>query len=435
MSSLNKRVNQFTPRTFEGGVSKVITPDAKLQRLVLACMLWESTFYLDGQTAAELIKETVAKANPKFVADLAVKARNEFKLRHVPLLLIRELARIGKLKAETVDAVIQRPDEMSELLAIYWSEGKVPLSAQLKKGIAAAFTKFNEYSLAKWDKNSASVSIRDVMFITRPKPVTDVQADMFKRLAEGKLETPDTWETKLSAGADKGDTFSELMAENKLGALAFLRNLRNMVDSGISEDTIRKYAKTLDVSKVLPFRFLAAARIVPQFEDMLEDLMFKSCSALPKLKGKTAVLVDVSGSMFGVPVSQKSDLDRYDAAAALSIILREQCEQVELYSFSEKLVRVPPRRGMTLVRDIKNSQPNRGTALGSAMHELNDVANYDRVIIITDEQSRNSVPNPKGIGYVLNVGTYENGISNGSYNTITGFSEAVFNYIAALEEN
>ena len=40
----------------------------------------------------------------------------------------------------------------------------------------------------------------------------------------------------------------------------------------------------------------------------------------PKLPGKTVFLVDVSGSMFGKRVSEKSDLDRFDAAAALAVL-------------------------------------------------------------------------------------------------------------------
>lgn len=434
MSSLNTRVVS-NARTFEGARSPNVTVEKQLTRLTLAHMLWEDQFYIDGRSSAELVSELVAKAQPRFVAELAEKARNEFKLRHIPLLLVRELARKRALKAETVNAVIQRPDEMSELLSIYWKDGKVPLSNQLKKGLATAFGKFNEYSLAKWDKNSAAISLRDVMFLARPKPANDEQVELFKKVANQQLATPDTWETQLSAGADKASTFSRLMRENKLGALAFLRNLRNMIQAGIAESEIREYAKTLDVSKVLPFRFIAAARVVPQLEDMLETMMFKACASLPKFKGKTVVVVDVSGSMFGTKVSAKSDLDRFDAAAALAVMLREQCEELEVYSFSYKAVRVPARRGFALVEAIRDSQGHGATYIGQATRAINDSTHYNRIVVITDEQSSDVPAVPKGdYAYLLNVGSYRNGIGNGrDYVTITGFSEAVFNYMHMLE--
>jgi hypothetical protein len=278
-------------------------------------MLWEKQFYCDGVTHADLVKNLVTKVTPEFTSSLALAARDKFKLRHIPLLLARELARIGKLSSDVLNSVIQRPDEMGEFLSMYWSEGKTPVSNQVKKGLAKAFVKFNEYQLAKWDKNSAAVSLRDTMFISHPKPISEAQTALFKKVADQKLETPDTWETQLSAGADKKETFSRLMAEKKLGALAFLRNLRNMANAGVDEATIRAYGSTVDVTKVLPFRYIAAARIVPQFEDMLEAMMFRSLATMEKLPGKTVLLVDVSGSMFGCPISQKSDLDRFDAAA------------------------------------------------------------------------------------------------------------------------
>lgn len=113
------------------------------------------------------------------------------------------------------------------------------------------------------------------MFLAHPKPANAAQAELFKKVADQKLETPDTWETELSAGAAKKDTFERLMSERKLGALAFLRNLRNMEQSGVSEAAIRAYGATLNTERVLPFRFIAAARIVPKYEDMLEQMMFK----------------------------------------------------------------------------------------------------------------------------------------------------------------
>lgn len=411
---------------------KVITPEAQLRRMTLASMLWEKQFYIDGVEQAKVIADNVAKCSADFVSNLALEARTTFKLRHIPLMLTRELARHGKLKANALTSVIQRPDEMSEFLALYWKDGKTPIANQVKKGLADAFAKFNEYQLAKWDKNSAAVSLRDVMFLSHAKPQNPLQEALFKRVANQELVTPDTWETQLSSGAYKAETFSRLMAEKKLGALAFLRNLRNMVNSGVPESAIRAYANTVDVAKVLPFRYIAAARIVPQFEDMLESMMLRSLATLDKLPGKTVLLVDVSGSMFGTKISEKSDLDRFDAAAALAMLCAEVCESVEVYSFSNDLVRVAPRKGFALRDAIHSSQSHSGTALGRSLGRL--TSSYDRVIVFTDEQSSDRPASPKGKGYIINVTGYQNGINQDSWATITGFSESVIDYIRESEK-
>lgn len=432
MSSINRAVR--TPAFNSVGTQvPQINPERQLKRITLAAMLWEKQFYLDGKSHAELVRELVAKVAPAKVELLAQEARTKFKLRHVPLLLARELARHGKLQASALTSVIQRPDEMSEFLSIYWQDGKTAVSNQVKKGLAACFNKFNEYQLAKWNKNSAAIKLRDVMFLSHPKPQTAEQAELFKRVASDTLTTPDTWETQLSAGADKCETFTRLMTEKKLGALAFLRNLRNMRDSGVNTDLIRSYARSVDVSKVLPFRYVAAARIVPEFEDMLESMMFRSLETHDKIPGKTVLVIDVSGSMFGSPISSKSDLDRFDAAAALAMLCREVCEEVEIYSFSNNAVRVAPRRGFALREAISNSQHHGGTQLGNAMRTINANGSYDRCIVFTDEQSYDRPDAPRGKGYVVNVASYENGVNHNAWTEVNGFSEAVVDYIQALE--
>ncbi len=432
MSSINQKIKPTT-LNHEGVKVPTISAEKQLHRAVLACMLFEKQFYLNGQESAKIIQDLVTKVSPDKVAELAIKARNEYKLRHVPLFLCRELARNGKLNANTLNSVINRADELGEFLAMYWSEGKCPISNQVKKGLAQAFGKFNEYQLAKYDRNSAVVSLRDVLFLSHVKPCSVEQEALFKRVANKELKTPLTWETELSSGADKAETFTRLMQEKKLGALAFLRNLRNMVQAGVSEAAIRDYSRSVNVDKVLPFRYIAAARIVPQFEDMLEAMMFRSLAGAQKLGGKTLLLVDVSPSMFGTKVSAKSDLDRYDAAAALAMLCSEVCEELEVYSFSTECVRVAPRKGFALVDAIKGSQANNGTLMGKAVKVANSKG-YDRLIVITDEESQDKVPNPIGNkAYILNVASYKNGVNSSAFTTITGFSESCIDYIRESE--
>ena len=118
MGSMNKFLRVFT---HEGGEARVFAPDHELRRCVLNCLLWEDQFYEDGQTIAARIRALVSKVEPAVCAALAIEAREEMKLRHAPLLIVREMARLEShrgLVADTLARVIQRPDELTEFLAI-----------------------------------------------------------------------------------------------------------------------------------------------------------------------------------------------------------------------------------------------------------------------------------------------------------------------------
>jgi hypothetical protein len=419
-------------RTHEGAPAKHIGVESQLRRSVLACMLWESQFYEDGVEIAGRIRELVPKIEPEKVASLAVEARTKMKLRHAPLMLVREMARHAshrKLVAETLEQVIQRADELAEFVAIYWKDGRVPLSAQVKKGLAGAFGKFDEYALAKYNRDSP-IKLRDVLFLVHAKPVDEKQAALWKRLVAGELTTPDTWEVALSGGGDKREHWERLLRQRKLGALALLRNLRNMQEAKVDETLLFDAIREMKTTRVLPFRFVAAARYAPQWETPLEQAMFSCVSEQLKLKGKTVLLVDVSGSMDGA-LSRKAQMTRADAGYGLAVLLREVCEKVEVYSFSDRTVRIPARRGFALRDAIHTSQAHSGTLLGAAVEAV--AGTYDRLIVITDEQAHDKVPAPTSTGYVINVASYKNGVGYGTWMHIDGWSEAVIDFIRELE--
>ena len=135
--------------THEGAVAKHITPEQQLRRSVLSCLLWEKEFYEDGKSIADRIVETAAECSKETVSKLAIEARNTYGLRHAPLMLLQDLIRRGGSGiGDTIAKTIRRPDEITELVAIYWRDGKRPLSKQMKLGLGKAFGKFSEYQLA-----------------------------------------------------------------------------------------------------------------------------------------------------------------------------------------------------------------------------------------------------------------------------------------------
>lgn len=439
---LNK-VTQFVPTKFthEGAPAFPFTNKAQdLSRSVMACMLWENTFYESGEEIAERIQKLVKEVRPEIVAAIAVEAREKMNLRHVPLLLVTAMAKLPShrhMVAETAARVIQRADELAEVFSIY-TKGRTgtkklnKVSNQLRKGVAQAFTKFNEYSLAKYNQDN-EIKLRDVMFAVHPRPLNDEQGEVWKRLAQNELATPDTWEVALSATKDKKAEWERLLSENKLGALALIRNLRNMTQAGVSENLVRAALSTMKTERVLPFRFVGAANHAPQWEPELEAAMLQNLAEMPKLPGKTAIIVDNSGSMSD-KVSGKSELSRIDAACALAILVREVCERAVVIGFGSTAAVIPARKGFAL-RDAIKQGPGGGTNTNTAL-ALARQQGYDRIIVITDEQSHQAVSGPLtgAKGYFINVASNQNGIGYGPWTHIDGWSEAVLQYVQAAEQ-
>lgn len=514
MASINSKTVVPAPRTAGGAVAARIAPLQELIRLTMSCMLWEDNFYSDGKSVAERIKELVHSVALAEAAGVAIEAREKMKLRHVPLLIVREMARnpqrgnLTKLVgihgealrnvnhpaiiADTIARVVQRPDELAEFLAIYWKDGKQPLSKQVKLGLARAFQKFDEYALAKYNRDK-DIKLRDVLFLCHSKPkdvpagavpwdkdmrdryakaclVDKASADddlrcvirpqgfsegelLYGKLVYDQLATPDTWEVELSKGGDKSVAWTRLLLEKKLGDLAFLRNLRNMLEAGISTFSLAAYGDERRWGRVLPFRFVSAARQVPQLEPQLERWMFKALEGAEKLSGSTLLVVDVSGSMFG-RLSAKSELRRIDVAAALTALARELCEDATIYTTAgddykrlHATALIPARRGMALIDYVSAGEANArlgggGIFLTQCLEYINTEQRgrqFDRVIVFTDEQDCDRKLRPeeaKLLGrnnYMINIAAERNGIGYKRWLHIDGFSEAVLDYIAAYE--
>lgn len=453
-----------------------LTAIEQLRRATLSTFLWEGNYTEDGESIQKRIGDLIKVCDTKDVAALAIEAREEMHLRSIPLLLVRELARrpkSGGVISETLARIIQRPDELHKFLDLYWKDGKQPLSAQVKKGLAAALQKFNAYSLAKY-RQGEKVSVRDVMFMTHATPKTSSGKQtrferqqeretgvalertpdelLFKQVAEDTLPTPDTWEVALSAGEGKKETFERLLTDGKLGYMALMRNLRNMAEAGVRQDLVGDALLALrGADQVLPFRFFTAAKHASVYRIWLEEAFIEHAKKLPKLPGKTVFVVDVSGSM-GSMVSGKSEVTRAIAASSLAAIARELCEESVIYATAgsdhaktHKTALVPMSRGMTLAEDIwKMCHPlgGGGIFLNQVMKFLvsEKIENVRRTIVLTDEQdcgvgvdTPDKAPTLSEHNYIMNVAAYSNGIGYGKWTKINGFSENVLKYIAELE--
>src|SRR5690606_7218412 len=92
-----------------------------------------------------------------------------------------------------------------------------------------------------------------------------------------------------------------------MGYMALLRNLRNFDEAGVGDAVAQTVAARLaDAEQVrrsrqFPFRFLAAYRAARslRWAYPLERALGHSLANVPALPGRTLILVDRSGSMFG----------------------------------------------------------------------------------------------------------------------------------------
>lgn len=426
----NKKAVYTGPKTHEGGMASRVDALETLKRSVLSTLLWEDSFYEDGEAIGERIKRLTKEVGADAALAVMLEAKNGQKLRHAPLLMGVAMAEAGWLKAADLDSIIRRSDDLTEFLALYWAEGRRPVDHQVRKGLSLAFRRFDEYQLAKYNRAKA-VKLRDVLRICRPKPIDDTQAALWGKVINGTLETPDTWETALSGGSDKKETFERLLSERKLGDLAFVRNLRNMVESGVSRDAIKESFAAREWKWILPFQFVSAARHAPALEPHIEAAMLKSMDGMEKIAGKVTILVDVSGSM-NDPLSAKSEVKRVDVAAGLAILARELCDDVEIYRFNDRVELIPARRGFAL-RDAIGGANGSTYMWGAIKTVAEHVGNQRLMIVITDEQtSDNGSPKDSNADFlaVVNIASNERGVGYGAGSIhVNGWSENVIAYL------
>lgn len=443
-----------TVRTHQGGIAYVGADFEQLQRMVLTCLLWENTFYMNGRQITEIISDLIGRCDPAKVATLTKVARTSMNLRHVPLFMAIKMLGHPEHKRYVEDVlktVVQRPDEIGETLALYWSKcrtqqipaKKFPIAAQVKRGLRSCFEKFDAYQLSKWDRATDAIKLKYAMTLLHPKPKTEDMAIMWNKLMAGTLEPAYTIEMLLSTkdGRSQKEKYEEYLRSGRYAAGALLGRIRHMIENDVNKNLIADAWNKTNFGKMFPFRFITAAKHAPTMEPLIEQAMMKSLERIPgMLEGHTTLLVDVSGSM-NWPLSQSparrystsnvQETVRIDAACGLALLLREKCEDVTITTFSNDLVTVPPRRGFALRDAIKNSQAHRDTFLAKA---INSVKKTDRLIVITDEQSRDNVGDPPcEKAYMMNVASYQYGVGTGNWTRISGWSDQLVRYIIAIE--
>lgn len=391
----------------------------------------------------------IAPADPKWMYDFLTWLRNGANMRSSAVVGSVEASLVTKAANQAgsdkgwsrrlANAGLGRADEVGEAVAYYFSKypgTQIPIS--LKRGLADQLTwDINEYTASKYGSaNSGKEYTLDRLInLLHPKPSAPWQSDLFGYLVArryGEVEIPASLEklklrqALLSIPADKrrefingahpdtlkqaGLTWESLAGWLQgpmdkaaweaiipsMGYMALLRNLRNFDEAGVSNGVAQAVASKLadpeqvKRSKQFPFRFLAAYRAAPslRWASALSAALDACLSNIPKLPGRTLVMVDTSGSM-DVPFSEHSEMKRWDAAALFGIALALAGNQVDLVSYSNQGRVFEVRKGADVLGEL--------TRWGREGYNLNGGTNtfgvlgqaygaHDRVVILTDEQ-------------------------------------------------
>ncbi len=487
--------NKNCTTNYEGAKAYVLTPQLELYTAVVTAA-FSDKFYESADTRLERIKELMAKNDAQFVAKLAVYAREQMNLRSVPLVLTVELAKQHKgdgLVAALAERVVQRADEIAELLSYYALANERKnvkqlnrLSKQLQKGLAAAFNKFDEYQFAKYNRD-ANVKLKDALFLVHPKAKDEAQQALFDKIVKDELQVPYTWEVELSAlGQQKFESdaakqlavrakWEELIMSNKLGYMALMRNLRNILQAEVSNDALDKVCSYIGneyavaKSKQLPFRFLSAYRELKELKDgrahkVLEALEQAVMFSAANIKGfdantKVVIAADVSGSMQKA-ISARSKIQNFDIGLMLAMLLQSRCSNVITGMFGDKwkVINVPRNNILSNVQEFYSREGEVGYSTNGYL-VIEDLLQrkmvIDKVMMFTDCQLWNSnianqltgtsisglwkqykqmAPNAKL--YLFDLSGYGNtplSVQTNDVHLIAGWSDKVFDVLQALE--
>jgi hypothetical protein len=489
----NKSTKQKTVvENYEGEKAFVLSPELDLYSSVVTTSL-SNKFYEGGEDRLKRIRALMKKVSAEFVAKLAVYAREKMYLRSVPLVLAVELAKIHKgdsLVGRLVNRIVQRADEITELLAYYQQANEREdvkklnkLSKQIRVGIGSAFNKFDEYQFAKYNRKS-TITLKDALFISHPKAKDKKQQALFDKIVKDELEVPYTWEVELSKLGQKKykddeakklafkKKWEELIDSDNLGYMALLRNLRNILQAKVSQKYLAEVAKRLgdkkevEKSKQLPFRFLAAYRELKNeastkssmILDALEEAIQCSAANIKGYDYETSVLIgcDTSGSM-ETTISEKSKVQNFDIGLVLGMLLQSRCKAVISGIFGDtwKVINLPKNNVLGNSDELHRREGEVGYSTNGYL-VIQDMIDrdleVDKVMIFTDCQLWNSYGDGGHIAdlwqeykekykkaklYLFDLAGYGNtplSTNDKDVYFIAGWSDKVFDILAALEK-
>lgn len=447
-----------------GGNAFMQSPKMQLASLLLTSFA-QDQFYRSASQSFDELKALLANVDPAFAAKAAIYARTEYGMRSITHVLAAELARYagGQPWAKNFyEKIVARPDDMTEILSVFFAKEDNKLPNAMRKGFASAFDKFDGYQLAKYRSEGKAVKLVDVANLVHPVPV-ERNAEALRRLIEGTLRNSGTWEAKLTVAGQsaeseaekaelKADAWSELVRTRRIGYFALLRNLRNIAEQApvLIPDVCNLLTdqRLIEKSLVLPFRFTTAMEAVQAANvadkrplmEALNQAVDLALTNVPRLKGRTLVVLDDSGSMTGKPIK----------IGSLFAAVLFRSNDADLMRFSNDASYVAPNPNdpaMTIAEHLEKNARFGGTNFNDIFRQAN--RRYDRIVILSDMQGwmLGGAPTQAFAKYKNRFGAdpfvYSFDLqgygslqfSENKVFALAGFSEKVFELMAVLESD
>lgn len=389
--------------------------------IVLNSMVNGDSYY---QTETERLAsiEKIISANvdeAEFLAKAMVYARTEGNLRSVAHYMAGML--IENVKGSTflkpaISQMMIRPDDATETVALWNSRNKKSIPNALRKAIKGSLeNRWDAYQMKKYFGNG-KVKVSNLVNICHPTPKDEAQRLMFKQVLENTLPNIATAQTVNagSTGEARAQNYSAMLKERKLGYMALLKNLKNMLEAGVDDETVDNMCALLRnknavlKSRVLPFRFTQAYTMVDgmsidRFKSQkllkaIEDGFILSAGNIGIASGteKVAILLDESGSMGGWGGVEDSKTPfTVGKTLMASMLAGLDKENVVGYLWADSARRVNVDKGpMTFIKETKTQ--GGGTDLGGAISDLIKTKTVvDKLVIFTDMQE-NQISNYGG---------------------------------------
>lgn len=349
-------------------------PDELRLVSMLNTLKLQSQFYKSDNDQMKELRDLIEKIglrDPKFVAQAIVYSRclgeGMRSINHLAAALVapfisgQEYAKrfFGAFdKKGKKGGTIFRMDDMSEIKDAWFALGQKGLPASMRKGFASVLENADTYQLAKYKNTVIDISnlVHPNSKLSKAEVEVEFEGQKVKMKAldaimKGIAVAADTWETTQSEAGQivakavregkldkqeaekvlaeaKADNWEGLLKDGKLGVLAALRNIRNMMKNP-RQEMIEAWCKLItDPAKVrqaliLPIHFDLAYDVVDNefgqnkyANKVRQALQDGYIAALPNLAaafpGKTLIVVDNSGSMGGFPVSDGKTAVHYN---------------------------------------------------------------------------------------------------------------------------
>ncbi|MFE9887368.1 TROVE domain-containing protein [Streptomyces scopuliridis] len=491
-------------RTHEGGDGVLRDAKSELFLLAVANFVSQQTAYESGEARDERFRALVRKlavAEPEWTAGLLGWLRGEGQLRTASIVGAAEYVKArldagatdGPANRRVVDSVLLRADEPGELLGYWISRYGRNVPKPVKRGIADAVRRlYNGKSLLKYDTAAKGYRFGDILNLTHasPDPAKEWQGELFRYALDRRhhpeaavpplsnrtltahralMEVPVerrravitatdgaarpaeagmTWEALAGWLQGPMDAAAWEAVIPSMGAMALLRNLRNFDQAGVSDEVAARVAEKIANPEVVakarqfPFRYLAAYQHAPslRWSYPLERALGHSLANVPSLRGRSLILVDRSGSMWS-PLSDRSELNRADAAAIFGTAVAMRAADADLVEFGTRSAPVTYRRSESVLKVLERFGDLGGTNTAEAVRT--HYRRHDRVLIVTDEQAAYSSRGgptaqvPAGVPvYTWNLAGYRAGhgpSGEAGRHTFGGLTDAAFRMVPLLE--